>query len=241
MLRFLLIALLLVFSPLLPMNANADEGNPRKISVTGTAVTCVTPDEIVWSIMTTDNDPNLAKAKLASDQSAARVMAIRDKLKIKPEQLTSGQVIIDKRYNRDSNGTPTTFKEFSLSRQFSIRQKELDRFDEFLTEIVGGPVEGSFRYDTSLRYEVRNKTRINAVKIAQKKAAAMAEALGVRIGEPIEIRESSTAWAEMQTRNFVYNQQEPVDATEGQMVPDAIQISISVQVDFALESIPPKQ
>ncbi|MEE2825317.1 MAG: SIMPL domain-containing protein, partial [Planctomycetota bacterium] len=236
MFRFLTIALLLVVGPWLPLKAIADEGNVRKISVTGTAVTCVTPDEIVWSITTTDNDPNLAKAKMASDQSAARVMAIRDKLKIEPDQLTAGRVQIQKLYDRDRNGNRAEFKEFSVRREFSIRQKNLDRFDDFLTEIVGGPVEGSFRYDSSRRYELRNQTGINAVKIAQKKAAAMADALGVRIGEPIEIRESVNAWGPTQVSNFAYNQQETgaADETQGRLVPDAIEIKISVQVDFAL-------
>ncbi|MCH2182445.1 MAG: SIMPL domain-containing protein [Mariniblastus sp.] len=222
----------------MPFQAAAEVGDQRKISVTGTAVTCVTPDEIIWSITTTDDNPDLAKAKMASDQSAARVMAIRDKLEIAPDQLTSGRVQIEKVYDRDRNGNTTTFKNFRVRRQFSIRQKDLDRFDDFLTEIVGGPVEGSFRYDTSRRYELRNQTRINAVKIAQKKAAAMAEALGVRIGEPIQISESSSSWP-AQANNFAYNevQRGAADQTDGQMVPDAIEIKISVQVDFALESV----
>ena len=71
----------------------------------------------------------------------------------------------------------------------------------------------------------------------------MAEALGVRIGEPIEIRESVNAWGPTQVSNFAYNQQETgaADETQGRLVPDAIEIKISVQVDFALESIRPQQ
>jgi hypothetical protein len=237
MVRGMLVGLILFASFYLPSEIFADDGDRPQISVTGTAVTCVTPDEIVWAITTTDDDPDLAKAKMASDKSAARVMAIRDRLKIAPDQLTSGRLQIEKVYDRDRNRNETTFKHFRVQRQFSIKQKDLDRFDEFLSEIVGGPVEGSFRYDTSRRYQLRNETRIKAVKLAQQKAAAMAEALGVAIGEPLKIMESTGMW-QAQASNFAYNeaQMDAADQTDGQMVPDAIEIKISVQVVFALKS-----
>ncbi|MCH2178710.1 MAG: SIMPL domain-containing protein [Mariniblastus sp.] len=212
-----------------------------QISVTGTAVTCVNPDEIIWSITTTDEDPDLTKAKIASDQSAARVLAIRDRLKIAQEQLTSGRLQIERvveRVDAKRNLAPVTvFKHFRIQREFSIKQKDLDRFDEFLSEIVGGPVEGSFRYETSQRYELRNETRIKAVKLARQKAVAMAEALGVGVGEPLKITESSNGWPR-NTSNFAYNQVQQrgaADQRDGQLVPDAIEIQISVQVVFALQ------
>lgn len=230
--------LMLCGSFYLTSGAVADDGSQPEITVTGTAVTCVTPDEIVWSITTTDDDPDLEKAKKASDESAARVMAIRDKLKIAPDQLTSGRLQIEKVYDRDRNRVETTFKHFRVRRQFSIKQKDLDRFDEYLSEIVGGPVEGSFRYETSRRYEIRNETRIKAVKLAKQKAAAMAEALGVAIGEPLKIMEITGGWGAA-ANNFAYNevQMDAADQTDGQMVPDAIEIKISVQVVFALKSL----
>lgn len=240
MVRWVTVCLMLCGSFYLPSGILADDGDQPEITVTGTAVTCVTPDEILWSITTTDDNPDLAKAKKASDESAARVMAIRDRLKIAPDQLTSGRLQIEKVYDRDRNRNETTFKHFRVQRQFSIKQKDLDRFDEFLSEIVGGPVEGSFHYDTSRRYKLRNETRIKAVKLAQQKAAAMAEALGVTIGEPLKIMEGGSAWGGgANANNFAYNevQNDVADQTDGQMVPDAIEIKISVQVVFALKSL----
>ncbi len=49
--------------------AMADEGDRPQVSVTGTAVTCVTPDQIIWSITTTDDNVDLAKAKHAARRS----------------------------------------------------------------------------------------------------------------------------------------------------------------------------
>ncbi|MEC9092684.1 MAG: SIMPL domain-containing protein [Planctomycetota bacterium] len=216
--------------------ATANEGDKPNVSVTGTAVTCVTPDQILWSITTTDDNADLAKAKQASDESAARVMAIRDKLDIAPEKLTSGRLQINKIYDRDRGRNVSTFKHFRITRTYSIQQDDLDRFDEFLSEIVGGPVEGSFRYETSRRYELRNETRINAVKVARRKAQAMAVALGVDIGDPISIAETGGAYPS-QTSNFAYNAV-PGDADQqnGKMIPDAIEIKISVQVVFELKT-----
>ena len=238
---------LLIISLWLPTSGVFAQVSERpQISVSGTAVTCVNPDEIIWSITTTDDDPDLAKAKIASDQSAARVLAIRDRLKIAPEQLTSGRLKIERvveHVNTDQNHGPVpVFRHFRIQREFSIKQKNLDRFDEFLSEIVGGPVEGSFRYETSRRYELRNETRIKAVKLARDKAVAMAEALGVTVGEPLKITEGTTGWRGNTTSNFAYNAAPEIgaaDQRDGQMVPDAIEIQISVQVVFALQTSAP--
>ena len=236
-LNLLIMSLLFLSAVCLSGLAMADEGDTPQVSVTGTAVTCVTPDRIIWSITTTDDNVDLAKAKQASDASAARVMAIRDKLDIAPEKLTSGRLQINKIYDRDRNRNVSTFKNFRITRTFSIQQDDLDRFDEFLSEIVGGPVEGSFRYETSRRFELRNETRINAVKVARRKAQAMASALGVDIGAPISIAETGGAFP-TQTSNFAYNDSTgDADQQSGQMVPDSIEIKISVQVVFALKTL----
>ena len=62
--RILMLGLLMMawWSPGADVFAQVSE-RPQ-ISVTGTAVTCVNPDEIIWSITTTDEDPDLTKAKI---------------------------------------------------------------------------------------------------------------------------------------------------------------------------------
>ncbi len=217
---------------------SADEETKPSISVTGTAVTRATPDTIVWSITTTDEDRDLTVAKKASDEAAKRVMALGDTLDLESGQLTSGRLAIEKIYNRDQHRNKTTFKHFRVQRHYTLKQKDLTKFDEFLTQIVGGPVEASFFFESSKIYDLRDETRIKAIKLARKKAEAMADALGVEVGKPITISEAGGGGA---PRVTMFNGMSsapaagPIDGASGAIVPDAIEVVISVNVTFELK------
>ena len=220
----------------------ADEATQPSISVTGTAVTRVTPDTIVWTITTTDEDRDLAIAKQASDEASKRVMALGDKLGLDRGQLTSGRLAIEKVFNRDMRGNKTSFKHYRVQRHYTLKQNDLTKFDEFLTHIVGGPVEARFVFESSRIYDLRNETRIKAIKLARKKAEAMAAALGSQVGKPIMISESiGNLWQPNFAENAMFNGMSsasgasPVDRASGAIVPDAIEVVISINVTFELK------
>jgi uncharacterized protein len=219
--------------------AAADEDKPvRSISVTGTVETKVAPDQIVWRISLTATDTNLAKAKTRSDEQVKSVVALRDKLRIAEGDLETGPISVNREYERDARGMRGNFKYFAVSRSLTIRERDLKRFDEFIDTLVSSTdMEVYFNYESSRQREVRAETRLKALQAAKQKAAAMAEALGAKLGPVLSINEhSATDSGRGMLSNVSYVQSTPpADVATETFVPGAITIPVTVYVAFELK------
>lgn len=162
----------------------------RTVSVTGTAVTKVTPDIAVWTITTTDFDKKLKAAKQSSDENLRNVLEAIDTLGVEDEDVQTGHLQIRKEYERLEHGEQGQFKHFRVTRSVTFRQRDLSVFDAFLTDLVARTeFEAFFRFESSEYHELREQTRIKAVQLAHDKAASMAEALGAKLGQVSQIIE----------------------------------------------------
>ena len=82
---------------LLTLNAAAAEENPfspRHVSVTGTSVSRVQPDTVVWDVTIRRTNRDLAKAQGDCDESVKKVLALRSELKLKPEDAQTGYLSV---------------------------------------------------------------------------------------------------------------------------------------------------
>ncbi len=221
-------------------DASADEPTPM-VTVTGTAVVRTVPDVIVWKIETEDNDPELAKAKKASDDKLRAILGLREELGIKVEDVQTGYLSVRKIYERDRQGNRREFKHFTVTRKVTIKQRDLKRFDEYLGKLLASAeMEVQFSFESSRYHELRSKTRLQAVSAAKKKAAAMVEALDAKLGKvhTIEEPEPSGYLGQNWASNMAYVNPEspsPEDSAGGTFAPGAIEIKVSVRVAFAIE------
>lgn len=215
----------------------ADE-TVRSISVSGTVQTKTAPDLIAWRISLTDTDKNLHTAKTANDESMKAVLALRNKLDVAEGDLETGQVRIQREYERGERGQRGAFKHFSVHRSITIRQRELNRFDEYLDSLVASAeMEVDFSFESSKIHDVRAETRLKALTVAKNKAQAMAEVVGAKLGKVLTINEhpgnrsSGSPWS-----NSISVQSMPsADSVSETFVPGAISVSITVYVVFELE------
>jgi uncharacterized protein YggE len=218
--------------------ARAEGERLRTISVTGTVETRVAPDHIVWSIDLRDADPDIGAAKQASDEKTEAIVGLRDQLGIEEGDIETGHVRIQKAYNRDEHGRQTSFKEFVVTRNITIRQRDLKRFDEYLDTLVSSAdIEVNFRLATSELQEVRAATRLDALRMAKKKAADMAEVVGAKLGPALTIRERerSTSSLEYDGTNGTVTISEPsIELATARFVPGALTVKISVDATFEL-------
>ena len=167
-----------------------DAGPARTISVTGTIERQVAPDYISWQIKLTDIDKKLLRAKSASDDNVKSVVSLQKKLKVAEGDLETGPVRIQRVYERLARGERGEFKHFSVDRSVTIHQRELNRFDEFFNALVASAdMDMDFVYRSSKLPEVRAEMRLEAMKIAKKKAADMAAAVGASLGRVLIIDE----------------------------------------------------
>ena len=193
MTRLLVLGCLLVSSAL---SAEELKLSPRHVSVTGTALVRVQPDTVVWQITIRRTNRDLAQAQAACDAGVKQVLALRTELKLKSEDVQTGYLSVQKVFDRDQAGNITSFRHFEVVRSITIRQQDTTRFDEILARLVGtADVEVTYHLESSDFLKLRTETRLEAVKAARTKAAAMTELLGAKLGRVLRIAEPRESWS----------------------------------------------
>jgi uncharacterized protein len=235
--------LVLALAVLFCTTAVAEEAkfSPRHVSVTGTAVARVQPDIVAWHLTIRRYDKELAKAQAACDETVKRVLALRTDLKLKSEDAQTGYLSVQKIYDRDQAGNQTSFRHFQVERTVTLRQRDTSRFDEVLARLVGaGDVEVSYSLESSEYFELRTKTRLEAVKAARKKATEMTELLGSKLGRVLRIAEPQENWggsSYFNTGNSISSAPRAAEPDEapGTFAPGAIEVKVSIEVAFEIE------
>lgn len=214
-----------------------DHADARYINVSGTAVTKVVPDQIVWRLTVVDENPELLVAKESNDAKMAQVLKAVDQLDVKPADVQSSELSFERVYERDKYSNHGNFKHYRVKRQVTVRQRDLDRFDEFLKDLVSKvELEASYRFESSKMDDIRWETRLTALKIAQKKAGDMAEVLGTEVGPVMRIEEPRPEYWGNRVSNFAAPAAGGApDSITGTLAPGTIDIRVSVNVRFALD------
>ena len=192
--RFLVIAVMLMSVPVMSLRAQdaVPAETPATIAVTGTMVTRVPPDTVVWNINLTSRAAALKEAKTASDLSTEKALAVVKELEVAPADTQTSQLNAQREGGRDFFGNPVD-RGWSVCRSITVTQRDLSRFDAFFTRLVdAADVEVNFHFESSKYHELRKETRIRAVEAAKEKAEAMAKALGVTLGPPVSVTEGAS-------------------------------------------------
>jgi uncharacterized protein len=220
----------------------AGEGklSPRHVSVTGTTIARAQPDIVVWNVTIRRTNRELAKAQAACDEGVEKVLELRGKLKIRPQDAQTGYLSVQKIFDRDQAGNQTSFRHFEVVRTVSLRQQDTKGFDEVLAKLVGADdVEVSYHLESSDYHKLRAQTRLEAVKAAREKAAAMTELLGGKLGRVLRIAEPRESWGSMYSgmsnSAFAGPRQAEPDEAPGTFAPGSLEIRVSIEVDFEIE------
>jgi uncharacterized protein YggE len=214
--------------------------SPRHVSVTGTAIARVQPDTVVWQTTIRRANRELAKAQMACDEGVKQVLALRGDLQLKSEDVQTGYLSVQKVFDRDQAGNTTSFRHFEVVRTVTLRQRDTKQFDVVLARLIGAAdVEVTYHLESSEYHKLRSQTRLEAVKAAREKAAAMTELLGAKLGRVLRIAEPRENWSSPYSNasNFAYSaprQAEP-DEAPGTFAPGAIEVRVSIEVDFEIE------
>jgi uncharacterized protein YggE len=221
-------------------SAENEKLSPRHVSVTGTTVARAQPDIVVWNVSVLRTNRELAKALAECDVTVKQVLTLRNDLKLKPEEVQTGYLSIQKIYDRDNHGNQTSFRHFSVTRSITLRQRDTSRFDEILTKLSeAADVEVSYHLESSEYHAIRAETRLKAVKVAREKAQAMAELLGAKLGRALKISEPTETWGGGHSLGnnsaFVSPRQAEPDSAPGTFAPGAIEIRVSIEVVFEIE------
>jgi uncharacterized protein YggE len=195
---------------------------------------------VVWHINIRRSNKELANAKSECDEGVRKVLALRSELKLTPEDTQTGNLSIQKIYDRDQAGNQTSFRHFQAERSITLRQRDTTRFDTVLTQLVeAADVEVSYSLESSEYHELRAKTRLEAVKAARQKAEAMTELLGGKLGRVLRIAEPRETWGSssfgISNSAFSAPRQAEPDRAQGTFAPGAILVTVSIEVAFEIE------
>lgn len=210
---------------------------PRTVSVAGTATTRVTPDTVLWQVRTTSTDPNLVRAKEASDAQMQAILKTARELGVSDTGLQTGHLEVQKEYEREQYGDQGRFKHFRVTRQLTIKQRGTERFDAFLTGLVqSADMDVSYGLTSSKLVGLRAETRLKAVAAARDKASAMAVELGERLGPVLQLEEAGEpGYGRREMANNVSLESLKLDGAGGTFAPGTIEVRVSVGAVFALE------
>ena len=210
---------------------------PRSISVTGRALTQVPPDIVKWQITTSSTNPNLIRAKEESDAQVQSVLKAARDHGIAERDLQTGQLSIDKEYERNDFRSPGVFKHFKVVRVLTLTQRDVGDFDKLLTGLVqGADIDVRYRLTSSKLPTIRAETRREAVKAARDKATAMAEVLGERLGQVLELNESVGPSPGYRAMNNIHLERRDVGEGEADatFAPGIMDVRVTVNAVFAL-------
>jgi uncharacterized protein YggE len=180
-------------------------------------------------------------AKERCDEKIKKILALARQLEVAQEDVQTGSLNIRREYNHDEHGRQTTFKHFVVGQSVTVRQRDLTRFDEFIsTLLTAGDMEVSFHPESSRALELRAETRLKAVRLAREKARAMCREAGGDVGRPLRIQEykegrSGLDWYASNNMEFAVPGEALPDVSEGTFAPGAIEIRVTVYADFEIK------
>lgn len=167
----------------------------RTVSVTGEAEVRVVPDEVVLTLGIATHDNQIAVAKRQNDAIVQKVLALATKYDIPPEHVQTDYVGIEPRY---PNGCYELCDPigFAVRRSVVIRLRELDKFEDLLTDSLNAGVNyvHGIEFRTTELRTYRDEARALAIRAADEKADALAGELGQEAGKPQTITEQQSSW-----------------------------------------------
>ena len=230
------IALSAVAVLVLGAGVSAEEIDLPHITVSGTATTEVTPDQMVWSLKVQNKGASLEEVAQQHTDIVNRVLQFLKQSEVEEKTIQTswmqfGENWVYRNRSRVKEG-------YYASTILSFKVKDLKKYKPLwigLSRIERVSVEG-VRYDHSKRIQYQDETRVKALLAAKQKAVNMARILGSRVGEPLAIEEDlsvSEGRAVPSFSNVAVNAGAAGTAGEG-IAPGKIPVRIRVKVKFRL-------
>ncbi|SEQ99242.1 SIMPL domain-containing protein [Thalassovita taeanensis] len=168
----------------------AQETVPRQISVTGEGRVDLAPDMAVITLGVTQQDRSAQIAMDRTSQASAAVLARLTELGLAPRDVQTSDLSLYPQQDHSGSG-PAKITGFVASNTIRIRVRDLDQLGALLGAVLE---DGANRFE-GLAFTLQNprpsqdEARKLAVADALRKAALLAGAAGVELGEVLSISE----------------------------------------------------
>jgi uncharacterized protein YggE len=175
-----------------PVQAAAEETTPKKtINVSGQSKVSATPDfaTITLGVVTEDKD-----AKTAQKANAASMDKVIDSIKalgISEDDIKTVNYSINPKYDYNKTTGVSSIIGYSVSNNVSVTVKDIDKTGSVIDAAADSGVNtsSSISFGISNYEDYYNTALKNAVLAAKKKANTVADALDVKLKDPITVNE----------------------------------------------------
>lgn len=222
---------LLFLLTLLPMNAQTNDTLKPLVHVSGEGEVTAIPDGVDIRVRVENEGKDAREVKMQNDQTVSEVIAFLKKEGVDAKHVQTAYVNLNKNYNYNT-------KEYSYTanQTLKIQLKDLARYDAIMSGLLQSGInriEGIY-FTASKMESLKQEARLAAIKNAQTKASAYAQALGQSIGKAYQISEQGS-----------YSPQPPVYATRMMamdsesaggptIAPGELTIKVNINVSFVL-------
>lgn len=168
----------------------AAEPIEHQVTVRGEATVRVPPDFVVIDLTIIAEGADIERLKLEVDEKASRLLEVAAKLQIAAADVKSSGVRVSREFETDRNDNDV-FKGYSVGRDMEVKLRKIADYELLAQAMVDAGMEqvDSIQVGVDDESKLRNPALASAAKDARSKAAAVSEALGIRIGLPIEVGE----------------------------------------------------
>jgi uncharacterized protein YggE len=217
-----------------------DKPEPRLVTVAGEAEVSVAPDEVVFDLTVSTFNKELRVAKSQTDERLKNLIALAKRYGVADADTQTDYINLTPRYRGDNEAR--TLLGYSVRKDLVLTLRDVTRAEGLLSELLdsGGVTRintVSFRSSQMRKY--RDQARDMAMRAAREKAAALAGAVGQKIGNAYSIEEEvpsrSYASQNVLSNNYSTVESETSSASEGTLAIGLIKISARVTVKFELE------
>ena len=229
------VTLLVILAILLCARASANDIELPHITVFGTSVAKVSPNEMQWDVLVRNRSQTL---EIVAKEHIDIVMKVTTFLKasaVKEEDLQTSRMAFGENWEYKNR---SRIKEgyYALT-HITFTLAEFDNYEKIwlgLSRISNVSIRNVF-YDHTERIKHQDETRVKALIAAKEKADTLAKAIGSEIAEPLLIEE---LWAgndvEHRPNALRVAERSPKDGKGIPLSPGQIQIRMRVKVSFRL-------
>lgn len=217
-----------------------DKPEPRLVTVAGEAEVNVAPDEVVFDLTVSTFNKEMRLAKSQTDERVKNLIALAKRYGVADADTQTDYINLTPHYR--GNNEARTLLGYSVRKDLVITLRDVTRAEGLLSELLAGDVTriNTVSFRSSQMRKHRDQARDLAMKAAREKAAALAGAVGQKIGKAHSIEEdvpTRSYAAQNVMSNAVAFESGSGDssASDGTLALGRIKISARVTVKFELE------
>lgn len=229
----------LVFFPFVVAASAEDRPEPPHVTVAGEAEINIAPDEVRFDVTLQSFSKELKTAKTQTDERLKGLIALAKKHGVAESDTQTDYVKVDPRFK--GNDESKSFLGYWVRKDLVFTLRDVTRAEGLLSEVLDYGVWriNSIRFQTSQMRKYRDQARDLAMKAAREKAAALAGAVGQKIGKAITIEEEMPNTGNPAQANYSSNavsiDRSDSTESEGTLALGLIKVSARVTVKFVLE------